>query len=474
MDRSKRRTPRGVVSRTQPRSYSVRPAPSRPVPRPPPRPSAKKAQPRLFLTRLGTRGHPSRPQPVPSQGASFIFTLPISYERPQYQAPLIEQTVEFNPVAESPQLITSKEKDFMILAVDDEPINLEIIVNHLACSPCTVITANSGKEAIDSILEQKPDLILLDVMMPHMDGYQVCSQLRKEHTSYDLPIIFLTARNQLRDLVHGFSVGGNDYLTKPFFKDELLARVKVQLELLIHRKRMGQLHQFSNSISQFKSHEEMVHATYQLLTQDPLVDAAATFFEGKIANNTPSASPQLTQYPTSLDQELELITANDQLVSMYIKVSNFYTLAARFPKSSSEEWIRNIVLQTHNNIEQIRRISSNPENTIVQKYIIPVLQDILYIKVEKNYCILCKQVKQKITEEIIRIPLKQVLFYIEKDQLFQVHRSYAVNPHKIQSVSRNKLCIYFTDDQTIPIAKKYLPELKKHYPEKFTGALVTS
>ncbi|MDE1462046.1 ATP-binding protein [Spartinivicinus poritis] len=409
---------------------------------------------------------------TPTKGSSFIFTLPISHESPKFQETALEPTVEFSQVLEPPQLNQGKEKDFVILAVDDEPINLDIILNHLANSSCQVVPAYSGKEALHNVKKNKPDLILLDVMMPQMDGYEVCNILREQYTSYDLPIIFLTARNQLSDLIYGFNVGGNDYLTKPFFKDELLARIKVQLELLIHRKRMKQLHQFSNNISQFKSHEEMVQATYELLVSDPLIEAAVTFFEGKVTSNTPSATGQLTQYPPSLDKEIELTEINSHLVSMYIKVSNFYALAATFPKSSSEEWLRTIVLQAHKSIEQIRRISSSPDNAIIHKHIVPCLKDILYIKVEKNYCILVKYNGQRVTEEILRIPFKQVLFYIEKDHLFQVHRSYAINPNKIQSISNNKLTIYLENDLEVPIAKKYLPDLKSHYPEKFTGAVL--
>lgn len=414
-----------------------------------------------------------------SKGTRFIFTLPVSDELPsvdnellQYSASALEAPVEFSDILEAPQITEGQVKDFVILAVDDEPINLDIILNHLNESNIKVITAYSGEDALNYINKNKPDLILLDIMMPEMDGYEVCKILREEFTSYDLPIVFLTARNQLRDLVHGFNVGGNDYLTKPFFKDELLARVKIQLELLIHRKRMSQLHQFSNNICEFKSHEEMILATYELLANDPLINAAATFFEGKTISHSESADKLLTSYPSYLEKDNELIETHNKSVAMFVKISSYYTLAASFPKSSSEEWVRNIVLQTQRSVEQIRRISANPDNALIQSHITPILQSILFIKVEKNYCIVVKLVNDGIKEEIIRIPLKKILFFIESEYLFQVHRSYVVNPCRVQSVSSSQLIIYLEYDQQVPLAKKYLSELKKHYPEKFKGALV--
>ncbi|MGI0118676.1 ATP-binding protein [Zooshikella sp. RANM57] len=420
-----------------------------------------------------------RVESTPAKGTRFIFTLSISDELPkinhdlaQYQESSLEAPVEFSEILESPQINQGQVKDFVILAVDDEPINLDIILNHLSESSLQVIPAHSGEEALICVREKKPDLVLLDVMMPEMDGYEVCQILREEFTSYDLPIIFLTARNQLRDLVHGFNMGGNDYLTKPFFKDELLARVKIQLELLTHRKRMSQLHQFSNNICEFKSHEEMVMATYKLLVNDPLIDDAATFFEGKTLSNSASTDNLLARYPSCLEQEAEFIETSHKSVAMFVKISSYYTLAASFPKSSSEEWIRNIALQTQRSVEQIRRISANPDNALIQKHITPILHSILYIKVEKNYCVVVKLINDDIKEEIIRIPLKKILFFIESELLFQVHRSYIVSPSRIKSISSSQLTIYLEFDQQVPLAKKYLPELKKHYPEKFKGALL--
>nr|MDA3810213.1 response regulator [Spirochaetaceae bacterium] len=103
-----------------------------------------------------------------------------------------------------------------VLIVDDIPINIQLVAQHLKPLGYKMLFATSGDNAL-SILYQNPvDLILLDVMMPLMNGYETCRKIRSRSEWADIPVIFLTARNEAMDIVKGFEAGGSDYITKPF------------------------------------------------------------------------------------------------------------------------------------------------------------------------------------------------------------------------------------------------------------------
>ncbi|MCP4613867.1 MAG: response regulator, partial [Planctomycetes bacterium] len=178
------------------------------------------------------------------KGSTFFFTLPISgenasklkaEEQPVSKVQLLEPTITDSPMENPPKIenIEPAEGDFNILIVDDDPVNLQVLENHLSLQHYKITQALNGPEAIKLIEgDQTFDLILLDIMMPKMSGYEVTEMLRDSHAAHELPIIFLTAKNQVDDLITGFAAGGNDYLTKPVAKAELLSRVKTHLQLL--------------------------------------------------------------------------------------------------------------------------------------------------------------------------------------------------------------------------------------------------
>jgi len=117
----------------------------------------------------------------------------------------------------------------VILVVDDEPVNLRILRNHLGPQGYRVVCAQDGNGILDRIDREKPSLVLLDVMMPGRDGYDVCEEIRTRYGALELPVIFVTARNRMDDLLRGYSAGGDDYVLKPFLREELLARVDLHL-----------------------------------------------------------------------------------------------------------------------------------------------------------------------------------------------------------------------------------------------------
>lgn len=119
----------------------------------------------------------------------------------------------------------------LILVVDDNPQNIQVLGNLLMEQEYEVGVAQNGVIALQFIEERLPDLILLDIMMPEMDGIELCKTLKKNNQHSHIPVIFLTAKAETDDIVRGFDAGGVDYVTKPFITAELLARVKTHLEI---------------------------------------------------------------------------------------------------------------------------------------------------------------------------------------------------------------------------------------------------
>jgi len=178
------------------------------------------------------------------KGTSFYFTLPVG------EGDLIQSFADIDEMPESinngseiiaaegevasveSKIYDVKNNSARILIVDDEEVNLKVLTNYLGLAGYSVNAVSSGVKAMDLISENGiPDIILLDIMMPVMSGYEVCRKLRHDYPQYELPIVMLTAKNQPQDIVAGFESGANDYISKPFDKNELFSRVKNLIEL---------------------------------------------------------------------------------------------------------------------------------------------------------------------------------------------------------------------------------------------------
>jgi len=116
--------------------------------------------------------------------------------------------------------------DAQILVVDDEPDILSVLVYHLSRDGYRVTTAVNGQGALATAESDRPDLIILDLMLPGMDGYEVLQRLRSDERTQSIPVILLTARREEEERVKGFEVGADDYITKPFSPNKLINRVQ--------------------------------------------------------------------------------------------------------------------------------------------------------------------------------------------------------------------------------------------------------
>ncbi len=131
-----------------------------------------------------------------------------------------------------------------VLVVDDNPANVQMLGSILKNENYKVAVALSGAEALQFLAREKVEIILLDVMMPEMDGYEICSILKKDEQLKKIPVIFLTAKSEHEDIIKGFKAGAVDYITKPFNSEELLARVSVHVELVRSRNEIQKLKTF--------------------------------------------------------------------------------------------------------------------------------------------------------------------------------------------------------------------------------------
>ena len=145
--------------------------------------------------------------------------------------------------------------DKYILIIDDNPMNLLLTEKILENKGYLTATAENGIAGIECMENKTPSLILLDVMMPEMDGFEVCRRIKIVDKWIDIPIIFLTANNQTEDLVEGFDAGGVDYITKPFKSEELLVRVKTHLELSDSRKKILEMNRSRDKLYSIIAHD---------------------------------------------------------------------------------------------------------------------------------------------------------------------------------------------------------------------------
>ncbi|HEX8140653.1 MAG TPA: diguanylate cyclase [Pyrinomonadaceae bacterium] len=131
-----------------------------------------------------------------------------------------------------------EEKTPIILVADDEPINRTLIQRRLERAGYFVLVAENGREAVEAATSSSPDLIILDVMMPLMDGLTACRLIKENVATRDIPVIFLSARDETDVKVSGLALGANDYISKPFKAEELLARVEVAMRMKRERDRL--------------------------------------------------------------------------------------------------------------------------------------------------------------------------------------------------------------------------------------------
>ncbi|MEL0220322.1 MAG: ATP-binding protein [Deltaproteobacteria bacterium] len=176
-----------------------------------------------FTLPCSSASEQERKEPVVSKKTNTTKALPVAVA-----APVVEEERGSEPNVD---LLVDDPSEVTILVVDDEPINRQVLRNQLEMVGYRVEVAIDGLQGLKLLEKLNPQVILLDVMMPRLSGYQTCYRIRQKYSASELPIILLTAKDQPEDTVRGFQHGANDYLTKPFSREELLIRVRFHLKL---------------------------------------------------------------------------------------------------------------------------------------------------------------------------------------------------------------------------------------------------
>jgi len=247
-----------------------------------------------------------------------------------------------------------------ILIVDDNEINIDILLG--ALNKYDIIAALSGQEALDIVKKEKVDLILLDIMMPSLDGYEVCRILKNSDKYSNIPIIFLTAKNETDDIKKGFEYGAIDYIVKPFNPSELDIRLNTHLELLSYKNNLEQ--KVATAIEENKINQQilfqkskqaeigelLMHISHQW--KQPLSELGSinTFQEGKLEH---SQMIDIEEYKRYLEKNGQIISFMAETMKTF---QNFYQpnqLSGYFNVSEAVNIAINIVAATfnYNNIE---------------------------------------------------------------------------------------------------------------------------
>ena len=207
-----------------------------------------------------------------------------------------------------------------LLVVDDTPVNLKLLADLLGAKGYGVVTASAGPEALEKVEKEQPDLVLLDVMMPGMSGYEVCRKLRESPATAMLPVVMVTALDPAQERVKGIEAGADDFLTKPINQQELLARVKSLLRIKALRDELGEW----NRTLELRVQEQVA--------QLERLERLKRFF-----------SPQLAEMIVSGDAEDPLKSHRREVTVVFLDLRGFTS----FAETSEPEEVMGVLREYH-------------------------------------------------------------------------------------------------------------------------------
>jgi two-component system, sensor histidine kinase LadS len=286
------------------------------------------------------------------EGSTFYFTL----EKRDIELENIQEDRIFSHLAIESNTKNLNDSDlqlihkplYTILVVDDEPINIQVLKNHLS-DTYNIISCVDGFSALNIIYNQRIDLVLLDLMMPTMSGYEVAENIRNKYSLSNLPIIILTAKNQIKDILDSFKFGANDYIEKPFSGDELRVRVKTQLDLKkLNDNLENEVKQRTSELESAKKKIEYLTSFTRLLSEQNDMKEIFIKISEYIYNN----------YDIEISCLFLPNNTNDRL-----KIFRFYSYANLSPELISE--IENLSIDLNNKNELLVYTFNSQKNLYV-------------------------------------------------------------------------------------------------------------
>ncbi len=347
-----------------------------------------------------------------------------------------------------------------VLIVDDNPKNLQYAAKVLTDAGYDISVAQSGMNALNYINRTSPlpDLILLDIMMPEMSGYEVCEKLKSSSLTKDIPVIFLTAKTEIDDIVKGFDLGGVDYITKPFQPKEILARIKTHIELIrtkIELKEKNDLLNLYNKslIDQIKERtNELISAHNNIENYKQL----KSNFLAQISHEIRTPVNVIINYLTLLKLDAEENDSNNIDNELFNSIN-----------SASRRLIRTI--------EMIVTMSELQNNIFhIEKAPTFVISEILYPLIEKRD----SDFKSKKLQLFTNISAFNQLANIDKDSMFTVFDNIIDNAIKyttkgsvtITALNNSEGILTVTiEDSGIGISEEYLGSIFRPFTQEDEG-----
>ncbi|MFW5799328.1 MAG: ATP-binding protein, partial [Spirochaetota bacterium] len=421
------------------------------------------------------------------EGTTVYFTLPLSKETDRikiedkqnknnkkelfgFDIQVFTEDKELDKIEPITKVFKKDKNNYNILIVDDDPINIQVIENYLTIEGYGIVKALSGQEALDIISEQEINLILLDLMLPKMNGFKISKKIRENHSPAELPIIILTARRQNEDTIIAFEFGVNDYLTKPISKKELIARIKLHINLAEMNL------EYKNAEQQIKKlNEELEHKVRKRTEELNKAYKELKTFTYRVSHDLRNPISIIKGYKDVLkrkySEQIEDEKFNyvlDKIDSttnyMYEIIDNLFTLSSvkhkelNFKKFNLSYTI-NETVNTYKTLYKTDKVDINIEEDIwisADKQLIQIMMDNLIGNAFKY------SINKEVTviefgtvKNTNDIPLDRILDKINKDEL------------------ENKT-IYFIKDKGTGFKMKYYDKLfqpfeRLHTPKEFKG-----